>query len=183
MPCRKHVSCTCTFCKVQQGFLQNETVGIQLVGCFASHVHDVQETYFLCTSVSCKMFPWYKFEHYCLRCEHVGGDFLHMSCKISSTYFKNLEFLVKCGKHYSGTSTSKYRYTQPSFLIALPYFNSSTCFDRLLQVNLCTVCLCGNETQACSAVHAHVTVATNSKTQFVAIANLLRCGKHHLLTW
>ena len=91
---------------------------------------NVQETSFLqkCRKFSYKMLWWYKFEHYCLYFEHVQEIFLHMrtsagkfsthKCKmlhkcrkISCTYCKNLDFLVKCRKYVSYTTTSKYRCT------------------------------------------------------------------------
>ena len=88
---------------------------------------NVQETSFLqkCRKFSYKMLSWYKFGYYCLYFEHVweiflqnAGKFpthkckmLHKCRKISCTYSKNLDYLVKCRKHVSYTSTSKYRCT------------------------------------------------------------------------
>ena len=141
----------------------------------------------------CKMFRRYKFEHHCLCCEHVQEDFLHTSCTMvhkcrKISYTRVAKWCTSAGAHtlkiwsfLSSVGNIQIQVHLDSFLI-----NSLTSFPsvcRLLQLNLCTVYLCGNEAQACSAVHAHVTVTTNSNKQFVAMTNLLRCGKHHLLTW
>ena len=122
--------------KVQESFLQNVIFGLILVGYFASHVMCRKLASYksagnfptncflginLNTTVSilnmCRKFS-YKMQENFLHMSASAGKFpthkckmLHKCRKISCTYSKNLDFLVKCRKHVSYTSTSKYRCT------------------------------------------------------------------------
>ena len=138
--------------EVQESFPQNMITGLILVGYFDLHV--MCRKLALCWKFSYKMFSWYKFEHYCLYFEHVQEIFLqnagnspthkckmlHKCRKISYTYCKNLDFLVKCRKHVSYTSTSKYRCTQP--LIFIFFISFGTCLGLLVHTHQQLGCQC-----------------------------------------
>ena len=136
--CRKHVSYTCTYwkhasCKSAGKLPTKCTCELS----FNSFPCNVEEACFLqkCRKTSYKMYLLARL--YCFtcnvqetcflqKCRNFLQVFLVQICRkfsytqvqnaaqvqeISGTYCKNLEFLVKCWKHYSCTSTSKYRYT------------------------------------------------------------------------